>query len=382
MNLLPQKIMHLIATDFYGGPEKQIVEHLNHLDNKAFQGEVASFIEDNTPNELLERARDKGLSVHGIGMSSPLDLRAQIALIKLIKKAKIDLLCVHGYKACVMGWIAGKWTRIPVLAFSRGYTTENKKVAFYEWVERIVLPRMNGIITVSEGQKKKLEDLGVRGPQKWVVYNAVNVNGEIGNQNSWESKREILEVLDIPLNAKLVVTAGRLSPEKGHRYLVDAIALMRDQVEGVYFVFCGEGECRQKLEKMAKALGVSDNCRFPGFRRDLPEIFKVMDLFVLPSLTEGLPNVILEAFACAKPVVATRVGGVPEIVEDRSNGLLIPAKNPEFLSKAVIQLLLNSEMRASMGKSGYRKVKSGFNFESQAEKLQQIYREILREKRP
>ena len=168
---------------------------------------------------------------------------------------------------------------------------------------------MTGIIAVSEGQKRKLESWGINGKTIWVVKNAVAIQAQsLGHVLA--SKSEISLRLGIPDQAQLVVSAGRLSPEKGHRYLIEAIAGLRKKQPDAYFVFCGEGPCREALERQAKDLGILDRCRFPGFCRDLPEILSAMDLFVLPSLSEGLPNVILESFASAKPVVASNVGGV------------------------------------------------------------------------
>ncbi len=370
-------VTHLIATNFYGGPEKQIIEHLLRLNNREFQGEIVSFIEKTGGNELLDKAVQSKLIGHGIEMFNLLDIKAQCALIKILKKQKVDLLCTHGYKACVMGWWAAKRINIPIIAFSRGYTTENKKVAFYEWLERKILKKVNGIVFVSEGQRNRLEtSFGVRGQRSWVVHNAVSVT-HFEDRADVTPRGIICERLNIPEDCQLIVTAGRLSPEKGHRFLVEAIGKMKGAgQEKVFFVFCGDGPCKRDLEKQAMELGVHQNCRFPGFRKDLGEIFKAMDLFVLPSLTEGLPNVILEAFACAKPVVATNVGGVPEIVEDKINGFLVPPQHPDLLSKVMVELISDQEQRSSFGMAGYSKVKQTFTFESQTKKLEAIYHEV------
>ena len=376
MSKTQKTIMHLIATNFYGGPEKQIVEHLSRLKKSGYRGVFASFLEYGGRNETLERAKLVGLGHYGIPMCGPLDVKAQLKVIRLIRQERVDLLCVHGYKACVMGWWAGKKSKIPVLAFSRGYTTETRRIALYEWLERRVLERVVGIIFVSEGQKKKLESFGIRGRKSWVVYNAVSVNSLKGEREA-EIRGTVFNSLGIQENSKLIVTAGRLSPEKGHRFLVEAIRKLGQQINGTYFVFCGDGPCKKDIEKQAQDLGIGDQCRFPGFRRDLQEIFHAMDLMVLPSLTEGLPNVILEAFAWAKPVVATNVGGVPEIVENGINGLLVPPKQPNLLAEAIEKCLMSPEMARQFGKAGYHKIKAEFTFEAQTHKLEAIYQEVL-----
>jgi glycosyltransferase involved in cell wall biosynthesis len=376
MILNHKTIMHLIATNFYGGPEKQIIEHLIRLDKNYYRGMIASFSENQSPNETLDRAKTAGLTYHGIPMAGPLDVRAQWKLNRILRQEKVDLLCAHGYKACVMGWWAGLRLKIPVLAFSRGYTAEDIKVAFYEWLERRVIGKLAGIVFVSEGQKKKLESFGIQGRKSWVVHNAVSVDS-LRKGEETEMRGIIFERLGIPKNSKMVVTAGRLSPEKGHRFLVEAIGKMGKKAKNTFFIFCGEGPCKKDLEKQAHELGIYERCRFPGFRRDLQEIFQVMDLMILPSLTEGLPNVILEAFAYEKPVVATAVGGVSEVVEDGKNGFLIQPGYPDLLAKAMIRCLETPEIGNAMGEYGYTKVKSSFSFADQTRRLEEIYNEVL-----
>jgi glycosyltransferase involved in cell wall biosynthesis len=374
-----KNIMHLIATNFYGGPEKQIVEHLIRLDKNFYRGTIASFLEGQRPNETLEWAKTIGLTHHGIPMSGPIDIRAQWKLNRLLLQEKVDLLCAHGYKACIMGWLAGLRLKIPILAFSRGYTAEDIKVAFYEWLERRVIGRLAGIVFVSEGQKKKLESFGVRVQKNWVVHNAVAIVSRVEGQST-EIHGTICKRLGIPENSKMIVTAGRLSPEKGHRFLVEAFWKMSKEVRDTFIIFCGDGPCRKALEKQAHKLGIRKQCRFPGFRHDLNEIFKVMDLLVLPSLTEGFPNVILEAFACAKPVIATNVGGVPEIVEDGVNGVLVPPRRSDLIAKAIEKCLASPQRAKKMGEAGYRKVESDFTFEHQTRRLEQIYQDIMSER--
>lgn len=371
-----KSIMHLSATDFFGGPEKQIVEHLKRLNKDRFDGQIASYLEYGGPNELLEKARQEGLKAHGIPMHGPLDFTAQFKLNNLIRHENIDLLCVHGYKACVMGWWVAKMLKIPIIAFSRGYTSENLKIAFYNWLERLFLRRMNGIVTVSEGQKRKLEIFGIRNRNCWVVHNAVSIPEPGGTANP-AKRLEVFKKLDIPEGAKLVVAAGRFSPEKGHRFLLEAVAQMGEGGNGAVFLLCGEGTCEKDLKKQAKALEIIDCIRFAGFRKDLADIFRVMDLMVLPSLAEGLPNVVLEALALAKPVVATRVGGVPEVIEDGVSGLLVPAERSDLLADAITKCLIEPERAKTMGISGYYRIKSEFDFFSQNYKLENIYKTIL-----
>ena len=197
------------------------------------------------------------------------------------------------------------------------------------------------------------------------------------NENRTKVRQEILKEFDIPPHGLIVVSAGRLSPEKGHRFLIDALASIKAEIRDTYFVFCGEGVCQPELENRARELGVLSHCRFVGFRRDMPRIYQAMDFLVLPSLTEGLPNVVLEAFAYERPVVATAVGGVPEVVVDGENGWLVPSQDPEKLAAAITKMIRDSESRKRMGKAGRKKVEREFTFDAQTPQLVEIYRKML-----
>ncbi len=371
-------IVHLIDTCFYGGPEKQIVEHLKRLNKDYYKSILASFLEGRVQNEVLQQAELVGLQHYGIRMFGKLDFTALMKLVKILRKEKVDLLCAHGYKSTVMGWWAGRKIGIPVIAFSRGYTTENIKVAFYEWIERRVLRSLNGIIYVSEGQKRRLNVFGVHNTRSWVVHNAVSINNNL-NRSDINLRKRVIERLGLSDNSTIIVSAGRLSPEKGHRFLIEAISKLSNKANGAYFVFCGDGICKKELESQAQKLKVADRCRFVGFRRDLDEIYRVMDFMVLSSLTEGLPNVLLEAFSYAKPSVATAVGGVPEVVDNGVNGILVPPRRPDLLAKAIETFLAEPRILRKMGEAGYKKVKSDFTFELQTQKLEKIYHQVLTE---
>jgi glycosyltransferase involved in cell wall biosynthesis len=369
-------IMHLNASNFYGGPEKQIIEHTKRIDPARYKVIVAAFLEGSNESEILQRARDEKLMYDGIPMSGPFDIRALFLLINLLRSRNVDLLCTHGYKSTVLGWCAARRTGISVAAFSRGYTAENKKIALYEKLDRMLLRKVDAIISVSAGQKKKLVAYGIKREPHWVVHNSISLMAQksVDDGNylpSFVKENQVAE------HSTIVVSAGRLSPEKGHRYLVRAIAKLKDN--NAVFIFCGDGPCMESLKAEARALDVFKRCRFIGFRRDIQKIFSIMDFMVLPSLTEGLPNVVLESFSEKKTVIATNVGGVPEVVFNEENGLLVPAKSVDSLAKAIDRLCSDPALQTKLGENGYRTVLRHFSFEDQAVKLEEIYRNLLLE---
>jgi glycosyltransferase involved in cell wall biosynthesis len=335
---------------------------------------LASFLEGGTPNETLEQAEIAGLRNFGIPMSSRFDIRALWKLIQLLRLEKIGLLCSHGYKSTVMGWWAGRRVGIPVVAYSHGWTHENRKVRFYESLDRLFLRFVHHIVAVSESQKRELLNLGIKPERITVVHNAI----ELTNSCRYP-ERNLRSILGINNTTPVGVSAGRLSPEKNFAGLIEAAVIVKRAIPSVVFVVFGEGVLKEELTRRIIALGLETSFLLPGFRNDFINLLYDADLFVLPSFTEGLPVVILEAYASKRPVVATAVGGNPEVIRDGETGFLVPAGNVSALAEKIVFLIKNQDLSSRMGEAGYLRVKSDFTSESQTQKLEAIYNEVLKE---
>lgn len=371
-----KNILHLIGSDFYGGPEKQIIEHLRILNKDKYTGHIASYLEaGKTSNPVLDIASDCGIKSHSIVMKHPLDFNALSSLKRLIKDEEIDLLCTHGYKSAVLGVIASRKTNIPAISFSHGYTTENLKVSIYEWLERKALERMQGVIAVSHAQKLRLDSFNVKYKKCWVVHNATTVIDLTKTSN--KSRVEICDEFSIAEDKKIAVIAGRLSPEKAHNILLDAIKLINDELNDTVVLICGDGQCAADLKQQAADLNIEDKCIFAGFRTDMDKFYQAMDFMILSSLTEGLPLVVLEAMANAKPVVSTSVGGVPEVITDGENGYLVNSGDAQALANGISRALKEFDSFDLIGKRAYDLISDKFSFQIHAEKLESIYKEVL-----
>lgn len=367
-----KKIAHLLASNFYGGPEKQIVEQLKNLDKNLFEPLVISFDEKGTSNDLLNRAKADG--IQSIGLSSPgvFSLKPVKELIYLIKSEGIDLLCVHGYKANVTGLFASFFTRCPVLAVSRGWTAEDYKIRIYEGIDKIFLRFVDHVVAVSEGQKTKLGKLGISSHKMSVIHNSINMYDSID-----VPKVGIRKDLGIPEDSLIVASAGRLSPEKNYSGMIQVAVQVVQDCTNVYFVVFGEGTLRPSLEAKILDKKLSRHFFLPGFRDDIPSVMQEIDIFMLPSFTEGLPNVVLEAFAAAKPVIASAVGGTPEVVEDGISGFLFAPDDVVGMSSKVTSLVDSKNLRIKMGRAGQKRVCNHFTFEEQTAAYANLYRRLL-----
>jgi glycosyltransferase involved in cell wall biosynthesis len=176
----------------------------------------------------------------------------------------------------------------------------------------------------------------------------------------------------------VIGTAGRLSPEKGTTQLIDAARRVTQEQAGTGVVIFGEGPLRDELARQIATLGLEGRVVLAGFRNDLDQWLGALDIFALPSFTEGLPNVVLEAFAARVPVVATAVGGTPEVVEHGVNGFLVPAGDSVVLAQRLLELLTNAPLARRMGQLGLERVQREFAFAAQADQYRQLFSCLLR----
>ncbi len=371
-------IAHLRATNFVGGPEKQILEHLGRMRGGPYRMALCTYDEAGGSSELHEAGRALGLACHRLPSRSGLDPRGVADLAALLRRLGAGLLVTHGYKPNILGRLASWKAGVPTVAVSRGWTGENRKIRFFEALDRLFLRLADRVVAVSDGQRDKIVASGVPARKVTVIHNAINLDEMPGPDAAAPERGR----LGIPGTALVVGTAGRLSPEKGHRDLVRAAAKVLRHGEDVHFVVWGEGALRAQIERDIRDHGLSGRFHLPGFRKDVRRHFHELDMFVLPSLTEGLSNVILEAFACAKPVVATAVGGNPEVVEDGISGLLTAAGDADALAGALLRLAAAADLRAAMGEAGRRRVAEHFDFDAQTRQYAALYRPLARRREP
>jgi len=185
------------------------------------------------------------------------------------------------------------------------------------------------------------------------------------------------ESIGLSADDKIVGMVGRLVPQKGHVYLIDAAELVIKKFPDVKFVIVGDGELKDQLLEKVRARNLEKNFRFLGFRSDVNELLWTFDIFTLPSLYEGLPNVVLEALASSLPVVATPVDGTKEAVVDNETGFLVPVKDVEGLANALIKLLSDPALARRIGKNGRKRVEDVFSLEKQVKSFEKLYESYI-----
>jgi glycosyltransferase involved in cell wall biosynthesis len=366
------RLVHLTASTFYGGPERQMLglaESLRATCDTVF----VSFAEGGRCEALLAEARRAGFAGHALTSDTPHIVQAARELTELFRELQPDFVCCHGYKADLLGWWSARRLGIPAVAVSRGWTWENRKVRAYEAIDRYMLRWFNCVVCVSEAQARRVRRAGVPRRNIRVIRNAIRMErfasvdprgrakllGLFGRSPRW-----------------IIGSAGRLSPEKGHDVLIRAAAQIVGKDSSVGFVILGDGVLRPQLLEQVRQAKLENNVVLAGLRSDLDELTPHFDVSVLASYTEGLPNVVLEAMACGVPVVATAVGGTPEVVEDGVTGQLVSPGDAEALATRIHGLLAAESQRREMGERSRARIRDYFTFEAQSRDYLRLFGEL------
>jgi glycosyltransferase involved in cell wall biosynthesis len=370
------KILHLRASNFVGGPENQLLRHAGTNDGSLWEVWIGVYVKGQEGLELFDTARSRGIPAVSLPVESITS--SVLTLRRTLQESQIKLLCTHGYKAEVIGLLAGRMTGIPVACFLRGWTGENLKVKLYEAIERSSLGLADRIVCLSNLQARKISERPSLTRKIRVVHNAIDVQAT-DTESRDRSRKLLVDRLSIPPQATVIATAGRLSPEKGVADFLDAASLLSTQAShnSAFFVVFGEGSLEKTLREKANILKLDDRIVFAGFQRDLRELLPAIDILVNASQSEEMPNVVLEAMAAGVPVVATEVGGLAEIAGDDPAVKLVPVGRPEVLAEEIGSLLSAPDVRFAFGQKGFQRVKQAFSVESQAKEFDSLYREIL-----
>jgi len=311
------------------------------------------------------------------------DLAAFFAILKVLRNEKFHIVHTHTAKAGILGRIAARIAGVKVIIHSpHGHDFYGYFGDLASWfivcAERFAAPFCEKIHALTELEKKDMLLFKICPPEKIkVIYSGVEVGFLRPSQHLVDNIRAELSVKD---KIHFVGMVGRLEPIKGVSYFIEAAKMVTQEMDNVEFLVVGDGSLKEDLKKMAESLGLSAHLAFMGWREDVNTILFTLDLLVLSSLNEAVGRCVLEAQAVGVPVVATRVGGVPEVVLDGVTGLLVPPKDPKKLAEAILFLLKTDDKRRQMSEAGRGWVDEKFSDRVMVEKFVELYRELMREK--
>lgn len=371
------KLLYVIDNLEFGGGERGFAQLAQALKDR-YEIRFACH-----PGGLLgARLHQFGVPIRSLDFRRPVSLSRSIRLSAMIREEGVHLVHSMGARADFPARIAARLAGAPVMVstiamFVEGYDVPALVRALYRAGDRLSERFCDGFIAVSDAIRKVLVE-GHRIPEKKVVriYNGVELEAfRPAGQNGVRLRRELGLDPEVPV----VGTIGRLVYQKAHDVFLQAASLVARAVPDAQFLIVGEGPLRSRLERLAEELGLR-SCRFAGFRADIPDILSIMDVFALSSVLEGLPRVLLEALAMARPVVATSIDGVIEVAQHGVTGLLVPPGKPAPLADAIILLLKDSALASRLGKAGRKLVEERFALSRTVEEVDRFYTTLLREK--
>lgn len=370
------KVCHVAMGDLWAGAEVHLLTLLTYLVRlDKFECSVILFNE----GRLAEELRKLSLSVSVISEKRHNHVVIAYRLAKVFQHGRPDIVHTHKYKDSILATMAARCVGVPhVIRVVHGMPEpfnglRNANMFLYTMVDRLVMGRLVArIIAVSSDIERAL--VRTYGTDRIVrIHNGIDLDVVRVRTPRSDKRKE----WNFSGAVTLVGTVGRLVPVKGHTVLLDALQILHQSNRTVNLLIVGDGPLRGHLEAEVRRLGLEQFVRFAGHQADAYDFINMMDVFVLPSLHEGIPMVLLEALALQRPVVATRVGGIPEVIEHGRTGLLAEPSDATSLARLIQRIVEDSPMAVSMGKAGRTRVEEEFTALTMAGKTADLYEHVL-----
>lgn len=384
-----KKIIRIIARLNVGGPAIHVILLTTSLDRNRFVSLLVSGVESPGEGNMLALADTKGVApVIYPRLGRELNLFGDIitlwSLYRLFRREKPDIVHTHTAKAGAVGRLAAWLAGVPVIVHTfHGHVLNGYfgsiKTGFFRWLERFLAKRTNAIIAVSEQCRNDLINYRISRPDH-IRFIPLGLELNRFRQRDEAIRKSIRQEWGIPLEAFTVGVIARLVPIKRHVDLFHAIPTVLERYPDAYFAIVGDGELRTELDALAKNLKIENRIVFTGFRVDQPSVYQALDLTALTSANEGLPVSIIESLASGTPVVATRVGGVPELIQDGVNGYLAEPGNPESIAQALLKAISNPEHTSVLGRKAQDETIKKYSIERLVGDMESLYDELCAEK--
>lgn len=369
------KVCHVAMGDLWAGAEVQLLALMKYLVRlSGFEWSVILFNE----GKLADECRKLPVPLTVIPEKDHSPITIAYLLAKTFRQVRPDIVHTHKYKDSILGSIVARCVRVPhVVRVVHGMPEpfsgfKSLKMGGYTFVDKFVTGRfIDKIVAVSSDIQKVLSQ--IYGPDRVVcIHNGIDLESVCVTTQRSEKRRE----WHIDDETFVVGTVGRLVPVKGHAVLLQALRILRDANHEVTLLLVGEGPLRGQLEVEVQRLELTQSVIFAGHQEQAYDFINMMDIFVLPSLHEGIPMVLLEALAMKRPVVASRVGGIPEVVLDNRSGMLVSPANAVELASALAEMIRNRRQAAEFGRVGRNQVEQEFDASVMADRIAGMYRSL------
>ncbi|HWQ93951.1 MAG TPA: GT4 family glycosyltransferase PelF [Gammaproteobacteria bacterium] len=362
----PLNVVHLIQGLEIGGLEMMVVNLVEQLDRAHYRPAVCCY---DTLGSLAERLTSQGTSVALVRRKPGVDLGYILRLARCLRQSGANILHLHNPTAFFYGTLAGKLARIPCIVYTehgRDFSLSRK----VRLANRVLSTMVDKVVAVAEfGKRYLVAEEGVSPARVVTIHNGID-----GQRFGPHYDRDAVRAsLGLAGGQPVVGIVARLDAIKNHAGLLRAMQCVAAELPSAVLLVVGDGPLRCDLESLAAGLGLGTVVRFLGARHDVPELLSAMDLFVLSSHSEGLSLTLVEASAAGRPIVATDVGGNAEVVEHGVTGLIVPADDPEALSRAMLAVLTDPVKARRMGEEGRIRFEQGFTLEAMVREYEELY---------
>jgi glycosyltransferase involved in cell wall biosynthesis len=369
-------VVHLIDQLNPGGAERFTMDIVALLDEGRFDRTICetratkNWFAGNGRDEALRRLNDSGVRVLELKRTGRFDLAAWRPLVRLLRRERVEVLHAHMFGSSLWATLIAKLCRVPIVVAHEHGSPESVG-RLRSLLERFVLaPGVDTYLAVSAAERRRLVDQrGIPPHKARVLHNGITAAPAANG-------RDVRAELGLAPDAPVVMSVGVHRPEKAFDQLIRSMTRVRERVPGVRLVLVGDGMMRAELESLTGSLGLEDVVVFAGSRSDVPDLLTAADVAVNSSIREGSPLSVLEYMEAGLPVVASRVGGLPDMVLDGVTGILVPPGTPGTLADAIGDVLLDPERAREMGERGRERRRAEFDLATVARRLEDLYDEL------
>ncbi len=364
----------------FGGGERVFTQIINRLSGERYKIMVACL----PTGAFIEKIKGSEVEVKSVDMRNRFNPGVILQLADLMKRENVDIVHSQGARADFFARMAARLAGVHIVVSTvpmpvEGFDVNPLRKLIYMVFNRFSERFVDRFMVVSDALEKIMIEKHGIAPQRVVkIYNGIEKDEyciedkEIVYRRSRFRKESGLGD-DVPV----VGVIGRLVWQKGFEYFIEAIPDVLKRFPRAIFLIVGEGELKDELKVKSRILKLEDKIIFTGFRNDIKDVLASVDIFVMPSLLEGLPVVLLEAMAMKKPIVATKIEGIREVLENGLTGLLVSPENPQVLSEAIVDLLIHKDTARQMGLTARKVIEEGFGVDIMVQKVEGVYEELL-----
>jgi len=377
------KIAYIFTPIEFGGAERVNLQFLKNVDRQLFAINPILFVrpweDDNLTMRLIKdadysiseipvalRPRSKGKDFHRL-------TRCFMHMYRILSMGKFDLVHTHGYMADIICVPICRILKIPQICTCHGYISNDRNLKLYNNLDKFMIRFCKRIITVSHEIQNELVKSGIAESKIIVIQNAVKIAYNEGTSTALrDNKRRLLSIKD----EFVMGYVGRLSEEKGVQFLIEAGSVLKERIKSFKIMIIGDGPRKKYLENMVREKGLEQEIIFTGFQANIEDYLPALDVFVLPSLTEGTPMALLEAMSMKIPIVATAVGGVPKVIKHGINGLLVTPCDYKEISEAILLIKNDPSLKDRLIIEAYKTIEKSFNIDEWCKKIEKEYSQL------